>query len=122
MSIWNIWSSIKHFTTKEFSTYADEMSTRLLRKLDDIRHIADVTIYITSHYRPNDDDAQGDGEAVDISDNKHGNDISSSWRHKVLDAAYACKFRRIGIYSKHIHLDVSITRDQDVTWYGKYKD
>ena len=117
----NIWKNLEHFTAKEFAPYADEMSTKLLGKLDDVRHIAEVPIYITSHYRPGDDGAHGDGDAVDISDNKHGNDISSRWRHKVLDAAYACKFRRVGIYDKHLHLDVSTTRDQDVSWIGKSK-
>ena len=121
MSIWWIWSSIQHFTESEFAPHADEMTGRLLRKLDDTRHIADVPIYITSHYRPGDDGAHGIGDAVDISDNSNGDDIGSRWRHRVLDAAYACKFRRIGIYDKHIHLDISVTRDQDVTWIGTSK-
>ncbi len=114
----NIWEELNYFTVSEF-TNPDKMNPKLLHKLDDVRHVAGLTIFITSSFRVGDAGAHGDGDAVDIADNKTGEEISSRWRHKILAAAYAAGFKRIGSYDKHLHLDVSLTRIQEVSWIGK---
>ena len=107
--------------TLEFTEFdhPDEMDRDMLEILDFVRASAEMPIYITSDYREGDSGDHGTGEGVDISDNQHGNDISSRWRWKVLAAAYAFDIARIGIYEKHIHLGISARLDQKVAWIGK---
>lgn len=53
------------------------------------------------------------GEAVDIRCS------GSRDRMRIISAALVVGFRRIGVYDKHVHLDVDITLPQDVIWTGK---
>jgi hypothetical protein len=77
------------------------------------------SIHITSGYRPKDPGAHGEHFAVDISDNKEGKPLGSRWRFLILKAAFSIGFQRIGIYDRHIHLDISQKRDLDVAWWGQ---
>lgn len=111
------WRAIEYFTPREFiNPYA--MDAELLRWLDLIRGTAGVSIKITSSYREGDDGAHGEGLAVDISDNLEGNPIASRWRFEVLRAVFSHNIDRIGDYDRHLHLDVSTTRDRNVCWWG----
>lgn len=50
------------------------------------------------------------GEAVDIR-------ITSSYkRYLVLLGALELRVKRIGIYERHVHIDVSVTNPQNVMW------
>lgn len=103
----------------------DNLQPDLVDLLGQLEKAVEMPVYITSGYREGDTKSHGHGLAVDISDNLQGKPIWSGWRHRVLKAAYALGFRRIGVYDRHIHLDLweGQTVDgrpvpQDVTWFG----
>lgn len=114
------WSELIHFSAGEFD-HPGEMSVMLMHLLDDIRDSVGMPIYITSDFRRGDKGAHGSGLAVDIAENLQGKPISSRWRFLVLRAAFIYNVQRIGIYDKHIHIDVSISLPQKVCWWSKSK-
>lgn len=116
----NPFDLLKHFKPEEFDR-PEKMNHKLLYRLDRVRALAGVPIYVTSSYRSGDERSHGDGEAVDISDNLKGKPVSSVWRFKVLSAALWVGFRRVGIYDRHIHLDVSTSLPGEVCWWGTSK-
>lgn len=97
------------------------LTRKALIYLQALRYIVDVPIHVTSAVRSSDtDSAHSLGLALDISDNKQGSPISSSWRHKILPALYALGIRRVGVYDRHIHFDLADTPfPQDVSWWGE---
>lgn len=111
------WKDLKYFTKSEFKS-PEKMSASLLYKLDCIRADAKIPIFITSSYRKDDLGAHGEGVAVDISDNLKGDSISSRWRYKILVGLIRHGIHRIGIYDRHIHLDMDESRDKEVCWWG----
>ena len=111
------WLHINHFDPREF-TQPDDMDEGLIMTLDAIREEAGVPIYITSSFRQGDEGAHGEGKAIDISDNLEGNDLSSRWRFLVLRSLFRNDINRIGDYNRHLHADVSQSRDQEVCWHG----
>ena len=106
MSVWNL---LDHFSPEEFAPHPEKMNEELLRRLNTARHFAGLPIYVTSHYRPGDPKAHGAGDAVDIADNLQGEPCTSTWRYHVLRSLLAAGFKRIGVYDRHIHADVSRT-------------
>lgn len=56
------------------------------------------------------------GLAVDISDNKEGQMLSSKFRYVVLDTLMSMGIRRVGIAETFIHFDVDKEKGQDVIW------
>lgn len=106
--------NVDYFAPREFSD-PDAMSQELIEKLDTARAFAEVPFKINSSYREGDPLAHGRGTAVDISCTK------SVDRHDMLKALYLVGFNRIGVYDRHIHVDVDKELPQDVTWWGKSK-
>lgn len=106
---------LENFTESEVADLKD----KLLIYLQVIRFMADVPIHITSGLRMGDSLSHGTGWAVDISDNRSGRKLDSQWRHKILKAAYAVGFERVGIYDKHLHIDLDLKRDQSVSWWAE---
>ena len=111
---------LQHFAPKEFEHYG-EMSPKLGRMLDDTRHILNDKIIITGSWRRSTGKRtsahqlgpDGYWEAIDIRCSE------SRARFLLVSAAYLAGFRRIGIYDKHLHLDVQDEgTDQDVCWIG----
>lgn len=93
-----------------------KMSLKLLAKLDRARARAGIPFNITSSYRPKDIySTHSKGLAVDIMAK------NSRQRFHILKALIDEGFNRIGIYSKHIHVDISQEKDLKVIWYGTYK-
>jgi len=113
----SIWDDLNHFTPEEFD-YPDDMDETFLRALDLIRSRAGVPMVITSDYRPGDLKAHGRGLAVDATDDSDSDGVTSQWRYKILKAAIETGILRIGIYDKHIHLDIWQNAPQEVIWYG----
>ena len=109
-----IFDTLEHFKPAEFVS-PDEMSERLLIRLDQMRELAGVPIKITSSYREGDKLSHGDGEAVDIAC------TDSDKRLLLVMAALAVGFRRLGVYDKHLHADVSERLPQEVMWWGTSK-
>lgn len=107
---------LNHFDEDEFD-HPDRVLPLILLRLDWARERADRPIYVTSDFRPYDDDsAHSKGLALDISDNLEGEDIASRWRFYVLDALFHVGFHRIGIAPDHIHIDADPRRDPEVAW------
>lgn len=102
------WATIKHFKPEEFVA-PDKMSYVLLQRLDKLRDILGEPIHIGSNYREGDPLAHGDGDAVDIP-------CDSSFRLKLVPAAAAAGFTRIGAETRHTHLDVSKRLPDNVMW------
>lgn len=118
---WNPWRTIMKATAKldNFTeSEATNLSYELLIKLQATRYQAGVPMFVSSGYRHGDTGAHGYGDAVDVSDNGVGDPVGSRWRYEVLKAALAVGFTRIGVYDRHIHLDVSESLDQNVVWWG----
>ena len=109
-------AGLDNFTATDVEGLTDELKV----KLQCIRYIADMPIYITSGVRPGDTGSEHSlGMGVDISDNLQGENISSGWRHTVLAACYAVGIQRVGDYDRHIHIGVSTSHPQNVTWWSK---
>lgn len=114
------WSEIQHFGPAEF-VQPDRMQPSLVSKLDLARDDAGVPIQITSSYRHGDDKAHGRGWAVDLSDNLVGDACASHWRFRVVRALLRQGFARIGVYDRHIHVDLDPDLPQQVLWWGTSK-
>ena len=108
-----------HYFKEEEFDHPDKISHELLARLDYARVVAGVPFHITSDYRDPVDGEQSAhfiGKAVDIAAE------DSRTRHRILIGARRAGFRRLGVYDKHVHLDVASEADgfdQDVTWWGK---
>jgi hypothetical protein len=107
-------AKLENFNMEEVEGLTDRMKIMLQA----IRYISGVPFHVTSGLRPSDSNSEHSlGMGVDISDNDRGEPISSAWRHKVLGACYAVGLTRIGDYDRHIHIGVSTSHPQDVTWW-----
>lgn len=109
------WHSLTFFKADEFSK-PEEMDYGLLLRLNNARKIARTPFEITSSYRTDDlESSHAYGLAVDIA----CTDSSKRWR--IVEACITAGFNRIGIYDKHIHVDVDPAKAQDVMWWGVSK-
>jgi uncharacterized protein YcbK (DUF882 family) len=97
------------------------LNETLCQMLDNARGLAGIPFLITSGLRSEADNAllpesvkessHITGEAVDL------RCADSLTRFLMLKALYSVGFNRIGLYSAHIHADVSKTLPQNVTWF-----
>ena len=102
---------MKWFTDAE----VEGLDPELVRRLDTARGFAKVPMEITSGYREGDDKSHGRGLAVDLR-------CSTSYRRmRIVSGALVAGFRRIGVYDRHVHLDVDEKLPQDVMWTGVSK-
>ena len=113
---------MKHFKIEEFACPTSgeaEMNGNFLAKLDKARDMANVPFVINSGYRsekhnrkiggsPNSSHLRG--MAADI------RAIDSTTRFRILEAAFAVGFTRIGIADTFIHLDNDDSLPQCVSW------
>jgi len=101
-----------HFSPKE----VEGLDPNLVQMLERARGFAGVPFIITEgvgsggHHVIN--SAHQRGLAVDIRCS------GSHDRMKVVSAALITGFKRIGVYDKHVHLDVDPSLPQDVMWTG----
>jgi hypothetical protein len=91
------------------------LDEELVRRLDEARTKAMVPFVITSAFRLGDPRAHGRGKAVDIRCHTSYN------RMRIISGALLAGFRRIGVYDRHVHLDVDESLPQDVMWHGVSK-
>lgn len=114
-----IYDELRYFSRHEFGQHADKMSEKLLKMLDEVRHIAGVPMVITSGYRDPEhnrrvggarNSAHLRGTAVDV----RVHDGRS--RYLLLAAATQVGFHRIGIGNTFIHLDVDEELSPNVIW------
>jgi hypothetical protein len=93
----------------------EHLDPELVRRLDEARGFAKVPFIITSGYREGDPRSHGRGLAVDIACTQ------SSRRMRIVSGAVLAGFRRIGVYDRHVHLDVDEKLPLDVMWWGVSK-
>ena len=107
-----------YFSQKEVEGLADD----LIQRLEQARQISGVPFVITSGRRLPEanesipgavqDSAHLTGLAVDLRCS------TSPERFKMLKALLMVGVNRIGVYDKHIHCDIDLTKDKDVIWVG----
>lgn len=109
--------SYQYFTDAELKG----LDPALCRSLDLARGNAGVPFKITSGLRT---EADNDGLDSSVKDSSHltGNAVDlvcadSESRYKMISALLFYGFKRIGIYSAHIHVDNDMTKPQGVIWY-----
>lgn len=97
------------------------LSPGLVRMLDRARGLAKVPFRITSGYRP----ASTNDAAGGVKDSAHLRGLAvdlacfdSRARMRMVSALIVAGFRRIGIYSAHLHADCDPDLPQDVMWFG----
>lgn len=98
------------------------LDQRLIDMLDRLRERANIPIKITCGRRTPEensalktsvsDSAHLQGLAVDISCQ------DSQTRYALVEAAFFVGFRRIGIETLHLHLDIDATKPQNVAFLG----
>ncbi len=118
------WLLIDYFKPKEFDSPDSpgsgmQMDLGFMRKLDRMRSAAGIPFAIHSGLRTAARNALVGG--VDSSSHEIGlaadvGAISSATRFKVLGAAFAIGFHRIGIGATFIHVDDDVSKPQGVAW------
>lgn len=118
------WAEIKHFKPREFDSKdlvgsGINMNLEFVAKLDKVREMVGFPIRVVSGYRTEArnravggvrDSAHRSGRAADLAA------TSSGTRYKLLTAALAVGFQRVGIGPTFIHLDDDATKPNDVLW------
>lgn len=79
-----------------------------------LQEIFGSALIITSAYRPDPASSHSRRTAFDISCN------SSRYRFELIRLLVTLGVNRIGVYPRHIHVDVDKQADQDVLWVGSY--
>lgn len=115
---------LKYFKEEEFKRATpacslSDMNKEFMKRLDDCRDFAGVPFVINSAYRSVEYEKSKKrpgtsqhckGLAVDIACNT--NDI----RYRILDALLVFGFRRIGIGSNFIHVDMGYPKSTPIIW------
>lgn len=106
----------------DYTKMPDELRTKLYNLATQLGCTEGSKLYITSHYRTPEQNVKCKGSPTSSHLNGSAVDISchlSPYRYKLLVSALAVGFTRIGLYDKHIHLDVDSKKVQGVVWIGK---
>ncbi|MDW7643433.1 MAG: D-Ala-D-Ala carboxypeptidase family metallohydrolase [Desulfuromonadales bacterium] len=113
----------KHFSSEEFACKCGcgkaSIDPNLVAVLEMMRESIGQPLRIASGVRCHAHNAKVGGKPD--SAHLHGKAVdiictTSRLRHDILDAAYQCGFRRVGIHSSFIHLDCAEHLPQDVCW------
>ena len=118
------WSGIRYFKVSEFDSpdvqgSGINMSITFVAKLDQLRGALGFPLKVHSGYRTKvhnatvggvDSSAHETGVAADLEA------LNSTTRFKLIAAAIALGFRRIGIGATFIHLDDDNSKPQEVVW------
>lgn len=95
------------------------LDTRLALLLDQMRSVAGIPIIITSGLRTPEENLGTEGKPNSAHLYGFAADIActdSASRYKLVKAAFAVGFRRIEVATRHVHVDIDETKDQDVLW------
>lgn len=126
----NTWANIKWFKPGEFDSpdmggSGEHMSLDFVGRLDQLRIQLGLPMHVNSGYRtiaynkkvggvPN--SAHVMGLAADIAC------PDSGYRYKLVQLALLAGFKRIGIGSNFVHLDISLVLAQNVIWLYSQSD
>lgn len=125
------WDEIAHFRPDEFS-HPELLRTTMAYLLDDLRGQFGAALVVSSSYRDPEHNAAVGGAAgsahTPAPDGKYSgvdlttprNALTGAERYRLLTIALSLGFKRIGLYEKHIHLDIEDARlASPVIWLGK---
>lgn len=118
------WPGIKFFESKEFDSpdapgSGEGMKFGFVKKLDILREECGFKIKVESGFRTPKHNASVGGESGSAHLTGEAADlvcINSRTRYMMLVNAFRLGFKRIGIGDTFIHLDDSLTLDQQVVW------
>jgi len=117
----------KYFRYSEFKCPCcgrNETSIELIKMLDKAREKAKVKFIITSGYRCEKHNAFVKGSKNSSHLEGYAADIlcvNPDTRYIILKSLILAGFDRIGIYEKHIHVDIDPRKPHGVVWLAKYK-
>jgi uncharacterized protein YcbK (DUF882 family) len=125
------WTRIRHFKPSEF-VKPELLRAELIDKLDELREQFGRPLVITSSWRNREHNVQvggakdsahmsdpGDGlySGVDIA--RPGGALNGYDFYTLLRIALELRFPRIGVYPKHLHLDIESRLPLYVVWSGQ---
>lgn len=97
------------------------LDKELVSKLDSARHVAGVPFRITSGKRTAEENQLAGG----VQDSAHETGLAvdlrvpdGTSRFLMVSALLQAGFKRIGVYDKHIHVDIDASKPQNVLWVG----
>lgn len=100
---------------------AKGLDTMLLNMLQEVQDDSGIEIVIT-------EGVPLTTEGSHVTDSEHfkgqGADVRATdgfARMKLVKSAFKIGFKRIGVYTKHIHFGISLTLPQEVMWGGESK-
>ena len=122
------WSHVKHFSLYEFQR-PECLRLEMIQKLDELREACGFPLVVTSSWRDREHNAAVGG----VNDSSHclaedglysGVDIAThniggGGLYKLVRNALTIGYNRIGIYPRHVHLDVENRLPQQIIWVGK---
>lgn len=93
----------------------ERLDPELLDRLDRLGYsLPDgVTVLVNSGYRRGDLGAHGLRKAADLK-------VVGGWQRKILTQHALKIFMRVGVYPRHVHVDVDRGRPWNVLWAGCY--
>ena len=97
------------------------MEPDFIRRLDQLRHSFALPLRITSGFRCAKYNAEIGGAKFSLHTDGLAADIAcqgSEYRHSLLYHIMACKFGGVGIYKKHIHVDMRRMAGRNAVWLG----
>lgn len=117
----------KYFKEKEYACKCgcgkSDISEKLLSMLDELREKCNMPLIINSGLRCENHNSKSNGSptsshvlglAVDIKA------VSSQDKFTIVKNAIDVGFKRIGVYSSFIHLDIDENKPQNLIFYGGY--
>lgn len=105
------WATYLEITPNDFR-HPKRLHPELLSLLDQLFYRLGRPLEVTSDWRSEPTSAHYLGKAVDI--RAH----SGYQRYRIVEMALRVGFTRIGVYDRHIHLDVDTERPSPVIWQG----
>lgn len=98
------------------------LDKELVSKLDSARHVAGVPFTITSGKRTLEENQNAGG----VQDSAHETGLAvdlrvpdGTSRFLMVSALLQAGFKRMGVYDKHIHVDIDASKPQNVLWVGQ---
>lgn len=125
------WTKIKYFRFEEFAE-PERLRPGMAAMLDELREAYGYRLQISSSYRDSSKNqavggakrsahlsaADGLYSGVDLAI-VPGRDMIAAERFRLVDCALKIGFRRIGVYPRHVHLDIEQDLPQRVLWIGE---
>lgn len=118
---------LRHFKESEFDCRATGAKTKcapwFMSLVDDAREIAGIP-FIISAYRSPEHPLEKERDTPSAHQAAVAIDVACANardRYRIVNALLTVGFTRIGVYDKHVHGDVSESRDQKVLWIGESK-